>query len=160
MMSNAGRIAGAAMSVLGVGASVYATKDFIFQDLSADITGTWVFDLTVDDSTLAAMKGVKLRYFINVQQDGLKLVGEGEKVCENGAPIDAQHRTRLELIGGKVEGAAVSMAFRDHGKLRQTTGTFELSADSSDAMTGKFVWTAANTTGKLAAKRAATTRCD
>jgi hypothetical protein len=159
-MSHAGKIAGAAMSVLGVGASVYATKDFVFQDLSADITGTWAFDLTIDDSSLAAMKGVKLRYFINVQQDGLKLVGEGEKVCEGGAPIDAAARTRLELIGGKVEGAAVTMSFRDHGKLRQTTGTFELAANSATAMDGRFVWTAANATGSLKAKRVTTTRCD
>lgn len=148
------------MSVLGVGASVYATKDFIFQDLSADVTGTWAVDLTVQDSSLAAMKGVKVRYFLNVQQDGLKLAGEGEKICENGASIDAAARTRLELIGGKVEGSAVTMAFRDHGKARQTTGTFTLTAQSADAMDGSFVWTAANATGSLTAKKVSTTKCD
>lgn len=159
-MSGAGRIAGAAMSVLGVGASVYATKDFIFQDLSADVTGTWAIDMTIQDSSLAAMKGVTLRYFLNVQQDGLKLAGEGEKICENGQSIDASSRTRFELIGGKVEGGSVTMAFRDHGKVRQTTGTFNLTAQSSDAMDGNFVWTAANATGTLKAKKAATTKCD
>jgi hypothetical protein len=159
-MSSAGKIAGAAMSVLGVGASVYATKDFVFQDLSADVTGTWAIDLTVADSSLAAMKGVTLRYFVNVQQDGLKLVGEGEKICENGQSIDAKWRTRLELIGGKVEGADVTMAFRDHGEIRQTTGTFILTARSAGAMDGTFVWTAANATGALIAKRTATTKCD
>jgi hypothetical protein len=159
-MSSAGRIAGAAMSVLGVGASVYATKDFIFQDLSADVTGTWAIDLTVQDSSLAAMKGVQVRYFLNLQQDGLKLAGEGEKICENGVSIDAAARTRLELIGGKVEGSAVTMAFRDHGKVRQTTGTFTLTAQSAEAMDGSFVWTAANATGLLKAKKAATTKCD
>lgn len=159
-MSSAGRIAGAAMSVLGVGASVYATKDFVFQDLSADVTGTWAIDLTIQDSSLAAMKGVKVRYFLNVQQDGLKLAGDGEKICENGTPIDSVNRTRLELIGGKVEGAAVTMAFRDHGKIRQTTGTFTMTSQSEDAMDGSFVWTAANATGALKAKKTATTKCD
>jgi hypothetical protein len=159
-MSGAGRIAGAAMSVLGVGASVYATKDFIFQDLSADVTGTWAFDLTVEDTSLSTLKGTKLRYFVNLQQDGLKLAGEGEKVCENGQSIDAVNRTRLELIGGKVEGSAVTIAFRDHGKVRQTNGTFTLTAEDADKLSGRFVWTAANATGALTAKKAATTKCD
>lgn len=148
------------MSVLGVGASVYATKDFIFQDLSADVTGTWAVDLTVQDTSLQAMKGVTVRYFINVQQDGLKLAGEGEKICENGKSIEAANRTRLELIGGKVEGSGVTMAFRDHGKIRQTTGTFTLTSKNTDAMDGSFVWTAANATGTVLAKKASSTKCD
>lgn len=159
-MSNAGRIAGAAMSVLGVGASVYATKDYVFQDLSADVTGTWAFDLTIQDSSLVALKGVKLRYFINLQQDGLKLAGEGEKICENGQSLTGPARTRLELIGGKVEGSAVTMAFRDHGLNRQTNGTFTLSAKDGDHMEGRFVWTAANANGGLNAKKVSATNCD
>jgi hypothetical protein len=158
-MSNAGKIAGAAMSVLGVGASVYATKDFIFQDLSADVTGAWALDLTIQDSSLVPMRGVTLRYVINIQQDGLKLVGEGEKACENGQPIAAAGRTRLELIGGKVEGSTVTMAFRDHGRVRQTSGTFNLTSQTSDTMDGTFMWTAANATGKITAKKTASTKC-
>jgi hypothetical protein len=159
-MSNMGKIAGAALSVVGAGASVYATKDYIFQDLSAEVSGAWAIDLSIQDSGLSTMKGVTLRYFVNVQQDGLKLTGEGEKVCENGKSLDARARTRLELIGGKVEGDTVTMAFRDHGLKRQTSGTFRLVAKASDQMDGTFTWTAADSTGALKAKKTTSTGCD
>jgi hypothetical protein len=159
-MSNAGKFAGAALSIVGAGASVYATKDYIFQDLSADVSGTWAIDLTIQDSALSTLKGVTVRYFVTVQQDRLKLTGEGEKVCENGQSIDAQARTRLELIGGKVEGSSVTMAFRDHGKRRMTTGSLRLTANSADTMDGSFTWTAADSTGVTAAKKTTGVRCD
>lgn len=159
-MSNAGKVAGAALSVLGAGASVYATKDYIFQDLSADVAGAWAIDLTIQDSALASMKGVTLRYFVTVQQDGLKLTGEGEKICENGTSIDARARTRLELIGGKVEGSAVTMDFRDHGKRRLTTGTLRLVAESADGLQGQFTWTAADSTGAIKAKKTTSPGCN
>ena len=158
-MSNAGKAAGAALSVLGAGASVYATKDYIFQDLSANVAGVWAIDMTIENSALSAMKGVKLRYFVTVQQDGLKLTGEGEKICENGASINADARTRLELIGGKVEGSNVTMDFRDHGKRRLTTGSLRLVAQSADGMEGEFSWTAADSTGTIKAKKTAGPGC-
>lgn len=158
-MSNAGKIAGAALSVLGAGASVYATKDYIFQDLSADVAGVWAIDLSIQESSLASMKGVTLRYFVTVQQDGLKLAGEGEKICENGTSIDARARTRLELIGGKVEGSSVTMDFRDHGKRRLTTGSLRLTSQSADTMDGQFSWTAADSTGTIKAKKTTSPGC-
>jgi hypothetical protein len=157
-MGNTWRIIGILVSMGGIGATLYAARDYIFQDLSAKVSGTWAFDLELAETSVPAYRGMRMRYFVNLQQNGLALAGEGEKICQNGESIPGPARTRLEVIAGKVEGQTVSIAFRDFGKIRQSNGTFKLTA-SGDRMSGHFVWTAANAAGPMAAMRTDRAEC-
>jgi hypothetical protein len=108
---------------------------------------------TIQSTNYADFKGLRLGYRVQLEQDGDRIVGRGQKWSENGRTLPASARTPL-TVTGKVEGSKVTLEFKERGAKRTTTGGFSwtLSADRT-SLRGSFWSTAADTSGRSLAVR-------
>lgn len=118
-----------------------------------DLSGWWEMTNTIQSTNYPDYKGLRLGYRVQLEQDGDRLVGRGQKWSENGRTLPSSARTPL-TITGKVDGDKVTLEFRERGAKRTTTGGFSwtLSADRT-ALRGSFWSTAADTSGSSLARR-------
>ncbi|HEV2853168.1 MAG TPA: PBP1A family penicillin-binding protein [Thermoanaerobaculia bacterium] len=118
-----------------------------------DLSGWWEMTNTIQSTNYADYKGLRLGYRIQLEQDGDRIVGRGQKWSENGRTLPASARTPL-TVNGTIDGNKVILEFRERGAKRTTTGRFSwtLSADRT-ALRGSFQSTAADASGRSLAVR-------
>jgi hypothetical protein len=107
----------------------------------------------IDDTNYPQYKGLRLGYRVQLEQDGNRLTGHGQKWTEDGRTIGSSGRTPI-TVTGKIEGRKVTLSFTEHGVKRSTNGgfTWTLSADRTE-LRGSFWSTAADTRGRSTAVR-------
>jgi hypothetical protein len=90
---------------------------------------------------------------VQLEQDGDRVTGRGQKWAEDGGPVSAGARSPINLTG-RVEGRRVILQYTERGARRTTSGsfTFTLSADAA-ALRGAFSSTAAAASGAAVARR-------
>jgi penicillin-binding protein 1A len=120
---------------------------------ATDLSGWWEMTNTIRSTSYEAYKGLRLTYRIQLEQDGDRISGRGQKWTENGRALSGSSRTPL-TVSGKVDGRDVTLEFTERGRKRTTSGGFswQLSADRT-ALRGTFWSTAAKTSGSSLARR-------
>ena len=118
-----------------------------------DLSGWWEMTNTIQSTNYADYRGLRLGYRVQLDQDGDRIVGRGQKWSENGRTLPASARTPL-TVTGTIDGNKVILEFRERGAKRTTTGSFSwtLSADRT-ALRGSFQSTAADASGRSLAVR-------
>lgn len=119
----------------------------------SDLSGWWEMTNTIQSTNYADFKGLRLGYRVQLEQDGGRIVGRGQKWSENGRTLPASARTPL-TVTGTVDGDKVVLEFKERGAKRTSGGSFfwTLSPDRT-ALRGSFQSTAANTSGSSLARR-------
>lgn len=120
---------------------------------ATDLSGWWEMTNTIQSTNYAQYKGLRLGYRLQLEQDGDRISGRGQKWSENGRTLPSSARTPI-TVTGTVDGDTVTLRFTERGAKRTTGGSFswELSADRT-ALKGSFESTAANTSGRSVAYR-------
>lgn len=118
-----------------------------------DLSGWWEMTNTIQSTNYPDYKGLRLGYRVQLEQDGGRIVGRGQKWSENGRTLPASARTPLSVTG-TVDGRNINLEFTERGAKRTTNGSFSwtLSADRT-ALRGTFRSTAADTSGSSLARR-------
>ena len=142
------RTAPAAVATTEQPASPRVTEEIKSQDLS----GKWNVVNTVQKTSYRSYRDLKIGFDLSISQDGNSFTGTGQKVSENGRSLPADSRTPIE-VKGSINGNRVEATFFEAGAMRKTNGRFVWQIDQTGGLNGTFVSTAANTSGKSAAKR-------
>ena len=130
------------------------------------IDGRWQIEDTVVESSMAAFRGLKLTYAVNVLQTGDTFQAEGEKTRENGTFVAIRCRPTITISGRFLAGDQVTATYKTGVRPgctgRQTGGTFQWKLSShgilrrqGDKLSGKFEGDAAETAGESIASRVA-----
>jgi penicillin-binding protein 1A len=118
-----------------------------------DLSGWWELTNTIASTNYAAYRGLRLTYRLQLEQDGDRLTGRGQKWAEEGAPVSAAARSPISVTG-RIEGGKVILQFTERGAKRATTGNFSWTlAANGNALHGSFWSTAADTSGSSVARR-------
>jgi hypothetical protein len=108
---------------------------------------------TIESTNYAAYKGLRLTYRVQLEQDGDRITGRGQKWAEDGSPVSAGARSPISVFG-KIDGRKVILQFTERGAKRSTSGTFSwLLGPGGGALHGSFQSTAADTSGGSVARR-------
>lgn len=123
------------------------------EEASTDLSGWWEMTNRIDETNYAQYKGLRLGYRVQLEQDGNRITGRGQKWTEDGRTIGASGRTPI-TVNGTIEGSTVTLSFTEHGARRSTNGgfTWTLSGDRT-TLRGSFWSTAADTRGRSTAVR-------
>lgn len=121
--------------------------------VAADVSGRWLVTNTIADTSYAAFRGLRIRFRVELAQQGTRITGKGLKFTVSDRPVPPAQRTTLDLEG-TIRGRDVVVHFREHGARRRSRGTFRwrLSADGRN-LQGRFESTAAATGGVSSARR-------
>jgi penicillin-binding protein 1A len=119
----------------------------------SDLSGWWEMTNTIQSTNYDTYKGLRLTYRVQLEQDGDRITGRGQKWEEDGRRLVSSARSPI-TVRGKVEGRNVVLTFTERGAKRSTSGgfTWTLSADRT-ALRGSFWSTAAATRGSSLARR-------
>jgi 1A family penicillin-binding protein len=120
---------------------------------ASDLSGWWELTNRIDETNYEQYKGLRLGYRIQLEQDGNRITGRGQKWTEDGHSVAAAARSPIS-VSGSIDGRQVTLNFTEHGARRSTSGgfTWTLSADRT-ALRGSFWSTAADTRGRSTAVR-------
>ncbi len=119
----------------------------------ADLSGWWELTNTIASTNYAAYRGLRLTYRLQIEQDGDRLTGRGQKWAEDGGPVSASARSPI-TVTGRIEGGKVLLQFTERGAKRPTTGSFSWTlGPNGNALHGSFWSTAADTSGSSVARR-------
>jgi hypothetical protein len=120
---------------------------------ASDLSGWWEMTNRIEETNYSQYKGLRLGYRVQLEQEGNRITGRGQKWTEEGRTIPASGRTPI-TVNGKIEGRKVILSFTEHGAKRATNGgfTWTLAADRSE-LRGSFWSTAAKTRGRSTAVR-------
>jgi hypothetical protein len=115
----------------------------------SDLTGEWQVINTIQKTDYKSFDNMKIGFRLKIDQQGKEFTGKGEKFSENGQTLAVENRTPIHVIGS-IKGDKVLATFVEDGKLRKTNGRFVWKLQSTDQLAGKFVTTAANSSGRSA----------
>jgi 1A family penicillin-binding protein len=116
-----------------------------------DLSGWWEVTNTIQSTNYPAYRGLRLTYRVQLEQDGDRITGRGQKWAEDGGPVSAAARSPISIIG-RIAGRQVILQFTERGARRATNGSFSWIV-SPDALHGSFTSTAAATSGGSVARR-------
>ena len=118
-----------------------------------DLDGTWTMTNEVQDSSVKTFRGLRLQYQLQLQQDGRRVTGKGQKVSENGRSVRKAARTPI-TVAGTVDGDKVHLTFREQGRRRESGGTFQFQLAGDGSLRGTFESDAARSSGQSIVRRA------
>jgi hypothetical protein len=115
-----------------------------------DLNGVWRLVNTIEKTDYKSFHKMQLGFRLKIDQRGKDFTAKGEKFSENGQTLPANSRTPIQLQGS-IEGDKIVATFVEDGRLRRSNGRFVWKLQSSgDRLTGTFVSTAANNSGRSA----------
>ncbi len=120
---------------------------------ATDLSGWWELTNTIQSTNYSAYQGLRLGYRVQLEQDGDRITGRGQKWAEDGRPVSAGARSPI-VVTGRIDGRKVTLQYTERGARRATTGSFSftLSGDG-DALRGSFSSTAAAASGGSVARK-------
>jgi 1A family penicillin-binding protein len=125
----------------------------IYEVGAPDLSGSWALTTLIRSTAVPEFRGMRLGYYLELEQRGRRVVGRGRKLSENGRPITGPARTDIEL-DGNVQGSEVTLAFREQGARRASGGTFRFSVSpDSRGLGGTFDSDAADSSGSAVATK-------
>jgi hypothetical protein len=123
------------------------------EESEADLSGWWELTNTIQSTNYSAYQGLRLGYRVQLEQDGDRITGRGQKWSESGRPVSAGARSPI-ILSGRIDGRRVTLQYTERGARRSTSGSFSftLSPDGS-ALRGSFSSTAAAASGGSVARK-------
>jgi penicillin-binding protein 1A len=123
------------------------------EDPAADLSGWWELTNRIQDTNYKDYIGLRLGYRIQLEQDGNRITGRGQKWTEDGRSIPGSGRTPIR-VSGTIDGDKITLEFTEQGARRSSTGGFRLTL-SADRRTlrGSFWSNVAGTNGSTLARR-------
>ena len=124
------------------------------RDVNAhDLAGEWKVINTVEKTGYKSFDKMQVGFRVRIKQTGKGFTGTGEKFSENGRNLHPNSRTPIRVTGS-IEGDKIVATFIEDGLMRRTNGRFVWKLKSDGAgLSGTFVSTAANSSGRSAATR-------
>jgi 1A family penicillin-binding protein len=119
----------------------------------SDLSGWWELTNTIESTNYSAYRGLRLTYRLQLEQEGDRIVGRGQKWAENGSIVNAGARSPI-TVTGRMVGDKVDLHFTEQGARRATSGDFSwVLAANSNALRGFFRSSAADASGPSSARR-------
>jgi len=115
------------------------------------LNGEWIMITEISDSKFSSYKGMTVQWKMFVCENGNVIKGTGEKIKINNVFLDAKDRTTLEFEGS-IKDDKIAINYTEFGKLRKTSGII-IANLGHDQFSGTFSQSAADTTGKVEAKK-------
>lgn len=118
-----------------------------------DLSGNWSVVNTVEQTSYAGYKNMRVGFNVSINQTGRDFTGTGQKISENGRSLPATSRTPI-VVKGTIDGDKIEATFSENGAMRTTNGRFVWRIDKTNGgLTGTFNSTAARSSGKSAATK-------
>jgi hypothetical protein len=118
-----------------------------------DLSGRWTLTNRVESSSYAPYTGMNVGFHLQLQQDGTRVTGAGQKWMENGRPLPPGRRTPIS-VEGTLTGNRLELTFNERGTRRTSAGTLVMTVAADGTMQGTFASDAANAQGTSLARRA------
>lgn len=118
-----------------------------------DLNGEWRIINTVEKTAYKSFGNMEVGFRLTINQNGKEFTAKGEKFSENGQTLPTARRTPIQLKGS-IEGDKVIATFVEDGRERRTNGRFIWKLKhNGDGLSGTFISTAANSSGRSAVTR-------
>ncbi len=118
-----------------------------------DLAGEWKVINTVHKTGYKSFDKMQVGFRLRIKQTGKDFTATGEKFFENGRNLPQNSRTPIRVVGS-IDGDKIVATFIEDGLMRRTNGRFVWKLQNDGAgLTGTFVSTAANSSGKSAATK-------
>ncbi|HXQ69111.1 MAG TPA: hypothetical protein VN844_01375 [Pyrinomonadaceae bacterium] len=115
-----------------------------------DLTGEWRVINTVEKTAYTSFDNLQVGFHLTINQNGKEFIAKGEKFSENGQTLPVARRTPIQ-VKGSIDGDKVTATFIEDGRTRRTNGRFVWKLrHSGDGLSGTFVSSAANSSGRSA----------
>ena len=122
------------------------------RDVNAhNLAGEWKVINTVEKTAYKPYDTMEVGFRLRIKQTGKDFTATGEKFSENGRNLPAKSRTPIK-VSGSIDGDKIVATFIEDGLMRRSNGRFVWRLQSG-GLTGTFVSTAANSSGKSAATK-------
>lgn len=137
----------------GISPRVAATPALVGRHGRRDLSGAWLVTNTIQETTRGAFRGLRIRFRVELRQEGSRLTGQGRKFTVDDRPVAPGERTPIDLEGA-IRDQDVELRFVEHGRWRTTRGAFHwrISSDG-ERLVGTFDSTAAGSAGASSARR-------
>lgn len=130
-----------------------ASPEAMEADSTIDLSGAWIVTNTIQETSRGAFHGLRIRFRVELRQEGRRLTGHGRKFTVDDRPVAPGDRTPLDLEG-EIEDGRVVLRFVEHGRWRSTRGAFRWQITSDgERLVGSFDSTAAASSGVSSARR-------
>lgn len=118
-----------------------------------NLTGEWSMVNTIETTSFPQYANLRLGYHLVISQTGTEFTAEGEKLSENGRPMDESERTPIHVTGS-VDQDGATATFVEEGLRRKTSGRFvwTITGDGNH-LRGTFISAAAKSSGSSVAVR-------
>jgi len=115
-----------------------------------DLNGEWRVINTVEKTGYRSFDKLQVGFRLTINQNGKEFTAKGEKFFENGETLPVARRTPIQ-VKGSIDGDKVIATFIEDGRMRRTNGRFVWKLQNGgDGLTGTFVSSAANSSGRSA----------
>lgn len=115
-----------------------------------NLNGEWRVINTVEKTAYESFDNMQVGFRLTINQNGKEFTAKGEKFSENGQTLPVARRTPIQ-VKGSIDGDKVVATFTEDGRMRRTNGRFLWTLhNGGDGLSGTFVSTAANSSGRSA----------
>lgn len=115
-----------------------------------NLSGEWRVVNTVERTAYKSFDNMQVGFRLTINQNGKDFTAKGEKFSENGQTLPVARRTPIQ-VRGSIDGDKVVATFYEDGRTRRTNGRFIWKLRTNgDGLSGTFVSTAANSSGRSA----------
>lgn len=152
-----GQIVGALLTTGALSLTYMIFNDFIAPP--PDLSGSWKFTVTYEDTALPAYEGLQVTYQVLLIQEGLDLAGSGEKLSDrgpNGHAVDFSGESRSGIqVSGTIKrnffsNDQLTLHYNEMGRLRDSSTVHRVAQCGAGGMLcGCFRSTIADTTGSV-----------
>jgi hypothetical protein len=134
--------------IISICAGFIAITQYIEHRSRIDISGEWKMVNVIESTSYSKYKGLKIRYRIFIDQDGLDFTAEGEKCWENDEELPTAAHTPISILG-TIQNNCIKGTVIEEGTRRRTSGFVNWTISENHLfMEGTFSTTAANTSGR------------
>jgi hypothetical protein len=117
-----------------------------------NVAGSWALSTQAESSSYVPSMAPQVAFELRLQQQGDRVTGVGRKVAENSNAIGSVAQTPMTL-NGTIAGQRLTLSFLEPGAERATQGKFVLLMQEDGTMRGRFSSTAAQSSGRVEARR-------
>ena len=151
-----GRAVGAAVTTAALSFGYMIFNDYIAPP--PDLTGSWKFTMTYEDTALSRYKDLQVTYQALLVQQALDVSGSGEKLSDRGPTQDAvdytgDRRTGIGLSGHVTRNYfspdALVFRYEEAGRVRDSSTVLRLAQCGEQTLCGCFRSTIADSSGSV-----------
>jgi len=135
---------------------LFLLNEYVFK--KKNLSGEWNTLIEIEETSFNPFKNLKIEYKIHLLQKGYELSGSGEKIKDikpDGSEIVFEREKRvIILVDGYFERkyfskSKIYLNINEEGRKRKTRATYTLILKDDKNLTGTFITTAADASGKI-----------